>query len=222
MNIVVCGMNGTMGKVLEKELINFENVKLIGYLSPRNGKNGQDIEGNVDVVIDFSHPENVDCVIDYAVKNKCALLECTTGYTEVQKNKLVVAGKSIPVMLSSNTSLGINILRKILKNVSAELNGFDIDIVERHHNKKIDAPSGTAKTLAEDIMVTTGRDHINTLSLRTGTIPGEHVVIFSGVDEILELKHTVFSNKVFAIGALNIAQKLLLKPAGYYNMEDFF
>ena len=156
------------------------------------------------------------------MKNKCALLECTTGYTEEQKNKLSEAGKSIPVMLSSNTSLGINILRKILKDISAELNGFDIDIVERHHNKKIDAPSGTAKTLAEDIMHTTGRDHINTLSLRTGTIPGEHVVIFSGVDEILELKHTVFSNKIFAIGALNMAKKLLLKPAGYYNMEDFF
>lgn len=222
MNIVICGISGEMGKVLEQEAKTYENVNIVGSLSPRNGEFGEDIKERVDVVIDFSNTANLDFLIEYAVKNNSALLICTTGYSDEQKNKIKNAGKNIPVMLSSNTSLGINVFRKILKSISAELNGFDIDIVEKHHNKKIDAPSGTAKTLAEDIMKATGRDHIETLAIRAGTIPGEHTVIFSGVDEILEIKHTAFSKKIFARGAFDIALKLSNKPAGYYNTEEFF
>lgn len=222
MNIVICGINGAMGKVLEQEAKTYDNLNIIGSLSPRNGEFGENINEKVDVVIDFSNTANLDFLIDYAVKNNSALLICTTGYTDEQKNKIEDAGKNIPVMLSSNTSLGINVFRKILKSISAELNGFDIDIVEKHHNKKKDAPSGTAKTLADDIMKATGRDHIETLAIRAGTIPGEHTVIFSGVDEILEIKHTAFSKKIFARGAFDIALKLSNKPAGYYNTEDFF
>lgn len=222
MNIVICGINGAMGKVLEQEAKTYDNINIIGSLSPRNGEFGEDINEKVDVVIDFSNTANLDFLIDYAVKNNSALLICTTGYSDEQKNKIEDAGKNIPIMLSSNTSLGINVFRKILKSIAAELNGFDIDIVEKHHNKKKDAPSGTAKTLADDIMKATGRDHIETLAIRAGTIPGEHTVIFSGVDEILEIKHTAFSKKIFARGAFDIALKLSNKPAGYYNTEDFF
>ena len=125
-------------------------------------------------------------------------------------------------MLSSNTSLGINVFRKILKNISAEFNAFDITILERHHNKKKDAPSGTAKTLAEDIKMASGRDNIEIHAIRAGTIPGEHMVIFSGIDEILEIKHTAFSKKIFARGALDIAIKLCKKTAGFYETEDMF
>ncbi len=222
MNIVICGINGAMGKVLEQEAKTYDNINIIGFLSPRNEKFGEDIKEKPDAVIDFSNTSNLDFLIEYSVKNSCALLICTTGYSDEQKNKIKDAGNNIPIMLASNTSLGINIFRKILKSISAELNDFDIDIVEKHHNKKIDAPSGTAKTLAEDIMKATGRDHIETLALRAGTIPGEHTVIFSGVDEILEIKHTAFSKKIFARGAYDIALKLANKPAGYYNTEDFF
>ncbi len=222
MNVVISGVNGTMGKVLQEEINNCENVNLIGSVSPRNGRNGEDIVGVCDVVIDFSNIANLDFLIDYAIKNNSALMICTTGFNDEDKNKIREAGKYIPVMLSSNTSLGINVFRKILKSISAELKGFDIDIVERHHNKKIDAPSGTAKTLAEDIMNVTGRDHINTFALRAGTIPCEHTVIFSGFDEVLEIKHTALSRKVFAQGALNLATNLSTKSPGYYNMEDFF
>lgn len=222
MNIEICGINGAMGQVLEQEVKTYENINLIGTLSPRSGNHGQDIKENVNVVIDFSNPENLDFLIDYAEKNKCALLICTTGYTDEQKNQIVSAGQNIPILLSSNTSLGVNVFRKILKTISSELNGFDINIVERHHNKKKDSPSGTAKTMAEDIMNATGRDNIETLSFRAGTIPGEHTVIFSGVDEILEIKHTAFSKKIFARGALDLALKLSTKEAGYYNTEDFF
>lgn len=222
MNTVICGINGAMGRVLEQEAKSYENINIIGYLSPRNGNIGQDILGKPDVVIDFSNTANIDFLIEYAEKNYCALLICTTGFTEEQKNKIKDAGNKIPVLLSSNTSLGINVFRKILKSISAELSEFDINIVERHHNKKKDSPSGTAKTLAEDIMNTTGRDHVETLALRAGTIPGEHIVIFSGVDEILEIKHTAFSKKIFARGALDLALKLSNKESGFYNTEDFF
>ena len=222
MNIVICGINGAMGRVLEQEAKTYEYINITGTLSPRSGNVGQDITDKPDVVIDFSNVQNIDFLIEYAEKNNCALLICTTGFTEEQKNKIIEAGKNIPILLSSNTSLGINVFRKILKSVSAELNGFDINIVERHHNKKKDSPSGTAKTLAEDIMKSTGRDHVDTLAFRAGTIPGEHVVIFSGVDEILEIKHTAFSKKIFARGALDLALKLSNKKAGYYNTEDFF
>lgn len=218
--LVVCGINGAMGGVLSEEVKNYENIDLIGSLSPRNGNMGEAIAGTPDVVIDFSNPANIDFLIEYTTGKKCALLICTTGFNEEQRNKIAAAGEKIPVMLSSNTSLGINVLRRILKSISGELNSFDIDIVERHHNKKIDAPSGTAKTLAEDIKAATGRDNINTYALRSGTIPGEHVVIFSGNDEILEMKHTAFSKKVFARGALETAIRLYGRTAGYYEQQE--
>lgn len=221
-NIVICGINGTMGKKIDQEVKNYENINLIGALSPRNGKIGEDIKGKVDVVIDFSNPANTDFLIDYAVENHSALLICTTGHNDAEKNKIIYAGKKIPVLLSSNTSLGINAFRKILKSISAELNGFDIDIIEKHHNKKIDSPSGTAKTLAEDIKQVTGRDKIETHALRAGTIPGEHVVIFAGNGETLEIKHTAFSKRIFARGALDIALKFYDKPVGFYTTEDIF
>ncbi|MDF2676441.1 MAG: dapB [Bacillota bacterium] len=221
-NIVICGINGAMGKELEQEIKTYDNIFLAGILSPRNGNYGQDINVKVDVVIDFSNPSNLDFLLDYAITRNSALLICTTGYTEEQKNKIVEAGNNIPVMLSSNTSLGINVFRKILKSISKELNGFDIDIIEKHHNKKIDSPSGTAKTLAEDIMKVTEREKIDTHALRAGTIPGEHIVIFSGLDEILEIKHTAFSKKIFARGAFDIALKLNDKPKGFYTTEDVF
>ncbi len=222
MNIVICGINGAMGKVLVKEAESYEKINVIGHLSPRNGYLGQDINEHPDVVIDFSNPSNCKFLIDYSVKNKCALLVCTTGFTNEQKSEMKRAGKKIPVLLSSNTSLGINALRKIIKCISAELNSFDINIIEKHHNKKIDAPSGTAKTIAKDIMKATGRDHVDTLAMRAGTIPGEHTVMFSGVDEILEIKHTSFSKNIFARGALELASRLSLKQKGFYSTEDFF
>jgi len=221
-NIVVCGINGAMGKVIEQEAKTYENINIIGALSPRNGKMGEEIKCKVDVVIDFSFVDNLNFILDYAIKNNSALLICTTGYSDVQKNEIINTGDKIPVMLSSNTSLGINVFRKILKNISAELNGFDINIIEKHHNKKVDSPSGTAKTLAEDIKLATGRDSVETHSLRAGTIPGEHTVIFSGNDEILEIKHTAFSKKIFARGALDIVLKFYDKPVGFYTTEDLF
>lgn len=219
-NIAICG-HGAMGKVVEQEMMTYDNIALSGFLSPRNGQLGEELN-NVDVIIDFSNPENLDFLLEYAMEKKSALLICTTGYNEEQKNKIFEAGKEIPILLSSNTSTGINIVRKMLKLISNDLGSFDIDIVERHHSKKVDSPSGTAKTLAEDIKNATGRDKIEMHSLRAGTIPGEHQVIFSGIDEIIEIKHTAFSKKIFARGAIDIALKLANKKAGFYTTEDMF
>lgn len=219
-NIAICG-HGAMGRVVEQESHTYENIALAGFLSPRNGQLGEELN-NVDVIIDFSNPANIDFLIEYAIKKNAALLICTTGYSDEQKNKIVEAGKEIPVLLSSNTSTGINIVRKMLKLISDDLGSFDIDIIERHHSKKVDSPSGTAKTLAEDIKDATGRDKIEMHSLRAGTIPGEHQVVFSGIDEIIEIKHTAFSKKIFARGALDIALKLADKNAGFYTTEDMF
>lgn len=222
MNVIICGINGAMGKVLQEEIKTYDNINLIGSLSPRSGNYGLDICEKPDIVIDFSNIANLDFLIDYAVKNNSALLICTTGFSNEDRIKIIEAGKLIPIMLSSNTSLGINVFRKILKNISAEFNAFDITILERHHNKKKDAPSGTAKTLAEDIKAASGRDNIEIHAIRAGTIPGEHTVIFSGIDEILEIKHTAFSKKIFARGAIDLALKLSAQKPGYYLTEDFF
>lgn len=219
-NVAICG-HGAMGNVIEQEIETYEDMILLGFLSPRNGQLGEELN-NLDVIIDFSNPANLDFLLEYAIRKKSALLICTTGFSEEQKNKILEAGKQVPVLLSSNTSTGINIVRKILMLISEDLGKFDIDIVERHHNKKVDSPSGTAKTLADDIMLATGRDKIEMHSLRAGTMPGEHQVIFSGIDEIIEIKHTALSKKIFARGALDIALKLSRKKPGFYTTEDMF
>ncbi|WP_313346015.1 4-hydroxy-tetrahydrodipicolinate reductase [Sedimentibacter sp.] len=219
-NVALCGY-GAMGKVVEQEIQTYDNVKLAGIISPKDGKLCENLN-DIDVIIDFSNPANLDFLLNYAEERNAALLICTTGFNQEQKNKITEAGLNVPVMLSSNTSTGINIIRKMLKLISNDLNNFEIDIVDRHHNKKVDAPSGTAKTLAEDIMQETGREKVEMHSFRAGTIPGEHTVIFSGIDEIIEIKHTAFSKKIFARGAIDIALKLVNQEAGLYTTEEFF
>ncbi|WP_313164394.1 4-hydroxy-tetrahydrodipicolinate reductase [Sedimentibacter sp.] len=219
-NVALCGY-GAMGKVVEQEIQTYDNVKLAGIISPKDSKKCENVQ-DIDIIIDFSNPANLDFLLNYAKERNAALLICTTGFNQEQKNKIAEAGKNIPVLLSSNTSTGINIVRKMLKLISNDLNNFEIDIVDRHHNKKVDAPSGTAKTLAEDIMQETGREKIEMHSLRAGTIPGEHTVIFSGIDEIIEIKHTAFSKKIFARGAIDIALKLVNQKEGFYTTEELF
>jgi len=222
MNLVVCGINGAMGKVLMEEMKTYENIKYIGSLSPRKGDKGQNITEKPDIVIDFSNTANLDFLLEYSVNNKCALLICTTGFEDKDKEKIKKASEHIPIMLSSNTSFGINALRKIVKDISSYLKNYSIDIIEKHHNKKIDAPSGTARTLLEDIIETAGRKDVNTYSIRAGNIPGEHSVVFYGEDEVLEIKHIAYSKKIYALGALDLALKLYVKEPGYYLTENFF
>ena len=220
MNIALCGIHGAMGKILKEEIEKSQENKLVGYFSPRNDIKGQDISDKIDVIIDFSRPENIDSLLDYALKNDVALVICTTGYTDEQIEKIKKAGEKLRVLLSSNTSIGINILRKIAMLISPTMKDFDIEIVESHHNKKKDKPSGTAKTLKADVINATGKTDIPVHSLRAGNIVGEHEIIFAKDDEVIKISHTALSKRVFALGAIDLAKKLLSKDIGFYDTME--
>ena len=220
MNIALCGIHGAMGKILKDEIEQSDENKLVGYFSPRNGITGQDISEKIDVIIDFSRPENIDFLLDYALKNKVALVICTTGYTDEQIEKIKKAGENIRILLSSNTSIGINILRKIAMLISPTMKDFDIEIVEAHHNKKKDMPIGTAKTLKSDVLEATGKSDIPVHSLRAGNIVGEHEIIFAKDDEVIKISHTALSKRVFALGAIDLSEKLLSKDIGFYDTME--
>jgi dihydrodipicolinate reductase len=220
MNIALCGIHGAMGKILKDEIEQSDENKLVGYFSPRNGITGQDISEKIDVIIDFSRPENIDFLLDYALKNKVALVICTTGYTDEQVEKIKKAGENIRVLLSSNTSIGINILRKIAMLISPTMKDFDIEIVEAHHNKKKDMPSGTAKTLKSDVLEATGKNDIPVHSLRAGNIVGEHEIVFAKDDEVIKISHTALSKRIFAVGAIDLSEKLLSKDIGFYDTME--
>lgn len=220
MNIALCGIHGAMGKILKDEIEQSGENKLVGYFSPRNGITGQDISEKIDVIIDFSRPENIDFLLDYALKNKVALVICTTGYTDEQIEKIKKAGENIRILLSSNTSIGINILRKIAMLISPTMKDFDIEIVEAHHNKKKDMPSGTAKTLKSDVLEATGKSDIPVHSLRAGNIVGEHEIVFAKDDEVIKISHTALSKRIFAVGAIDLSEKLLSKDIGFYDTME--
>ena len=220
MNIALCGIHGAMGKILKEEIEQSQENKLVGYFSPRNDIKGQDISEKIDVIIDFSRPENIDFLLDYALKNKVALVICTTGYTDEQIEKIKKAGENISILLSSNTSIGINILRKIAMLISPTMKDFDIEIVEAHHNKKKDMPSGTAKTLKSDVLEATGKSDIPVHSLRAGNIVGEHEIVFAKDDEVIKISHTALSKRIFAVGAIDLSEKLLSKDIGFYDTME--
>lgn len=189
-----------------------------------------------DVIIDFSHPSVLDDMLSYALKNKVPCVICTTGYSQEQAAQIEQAGESIAVFYSGNMSLGINLLIELAKQATKVLGGsFDIEIVEKHHNLKVDAPSGTALMLADAVSDTLeneaqfvydrhayrkkrSKNEIGIHSVRGGTIVGEHEVIFAGHDEVVTLTHQAQSKEVFAVGAVNAAVFLANQPAGMYDM----
>ena len=176
----------------------------------------------------------------YAKENKCKLVIATTGYSEEQLEKIKEASKDIPIFQSYNTSYGIQMVTKILRQVAKEFYnaGYDIEILEKHHNQKIDAPSGTAKLLyevmEEEIKETTPiydrssihekrkHEEIGIQALRGGTIFGEHTVMFAGIDEIIEIKHTALSKEVFVQGAISAAYALIDKENGLYTLKSLY
>ncbi len=188
-----------------------------------------------DVIVDFSNVGFLPDILDFAVKNKKPIVIATTGLGEEENKKIEEAAQVIPVLVSSNMSLGINTLLKFLKPISNALgDGYDIEIIEKHHNRKKDAPSGTALSLAESLLegnryIEIGRnpssgvrkkEEIGIQSLRGGTIPGEHSVIFAGDDEIVEIKHTALSRKIFANGAIEAAKFLSHQEPGLYEYAE--
>lgn len=245
-NILMSGCNGRMGQVIAASVIDRDDVRIIcgvdKYEAIKNSfpvyPNFDNIGEKVDVIIDFSNPSALDGLLGYAEKNSVSCVLCTTGYSEEQIAQINKASEKIAVFRSGNMSLGINLLIELSK-MAAKVFGsdFDVEIVEKHHNKKIDAPSGTALMIADGVAsvkenesqyvydrhsVRKKRDvnEIGISSVRGGTIVGEHEVIFAGDNEVLTITHQAQSRSLFAIGALNAALFLADKPAGSYDMSD--
>lgn len=246
LKVIVNGCSGKMGRVLSKCVMDDYDLELICGVSLDNTddlnfktySNFNDITEEADVVIDFSHHSALDSVLNYCLKTKTPLVIATTGYNNEELEKIYDASKTIPLLHSYNMSLGVNVLLRLVKEASKILNTFDIEVIEKHHNKKVDAPSGTAimianaiKEVLPNIENNYGRYGRNTKrneneigihAIRGGTIVGEHNVIFAGHDEVIEIKHTAQSKDIFAKGSIVAAKFIVNQNPGYYNMDDIF
>lgn len=245
--IMMHGCNGVMGQVISKIVEDTEGaVMACGVDRVDDGHNDYpvftdinacDIE--VDAIIDFSAAPAVDGLLDFAVERQIPVVLCTTGLSDEQLERVHEASKKTAVLRSANMSLGVNTLFKVLKSMTKLLAdaGFDIDIVEKHHRRKLDAPSGTAIALAEAVNEPLNNEYefvydrsqrreqrpkkeIGISAVRGGTIVGEHEIIFAGQDEVIELKHTAYSRAIFGKGAVSAALYLTGKEAGMYDMSD--
>ncbi len=246
-NVVVNGCNGAMGQVVIKVAQKDPKVTVVAgvdkYPDIKNNRipvfsNFDECNVIPDVIIDFSRPEALYDIIQYAKDKKIPLVIATTGFSKDNYELLKNASREIPVFISSNMALGVNVMMDLVRKATSVLGeGFDIEIIEKHHNKKIDAPSGTALSLAKainDVLrnsknFTYGRNpksdkrstaEIGIHAVRGGTIVGEHTVLYAGHDEVLEIKHTALSREIFAAGAIKAAKFIVDKGPGLYNMED--
>ncbi|MDP3041205.1 MAG: 4-hydroxy-tetrahydrodipicolinate reductase [Candidatus Omnitrophota bacterium] len=174
----------------------------------------------VDVLVDFTSPEAVDTHLDYVAKYKKALVLGTTGLSDAQKSKVEEIAKIVPVVFTPNMSVGVNVLFSIIPEIAKKLGpDYSVEIVEAHHKTKKDSPSGTAKKLAEVITQVTKKD-IPVHSIRLGDIFGDHLVVFCGNSERIEIKHQAHSRDLFVVGALKAVKWIFAKPAGLYSMQD--
>ena len=235
LNILLLGY-GAMGKTIEQVAQGYDNITVAAKCdSFAEGcyRTLDEVQEPFDVIVDFSKPESLNNTLDYCARTKKPVVIATTGFTPEQQAAVHELAKNVPVFYTQNMSLGINVVEKVLHVMAPILrDSFDIEIVEAHHNKKVDAPSGTAKMLLKAVSngnkEVYGRDgyapreqgEIGIHAIRGGTIAGEHTVIFAGNDEIIEIKHTALSKKVFAEGALKAATFLQTAPAGLYQMSD--
>ena len=244
--VIISGCNGRMGQVMTRmlgerniEIVAGFDIKMTGFSAYPVYDEPMDYTGEVDVVVDFSSPEALDKLIEFAVAKNIPLVLCTTGYSAEQLETIAAASAKIPVFRSGNMSVGINLISKLLTQAAAVLGGnFDVEIVERHHRTKVDAPSGTAIMLADavaegldyvpekvferqSVRRLRGKTEIGISAVRGGTIVGEHEVIFAGTDEVIEFKHIAYSREVFANGAVTALLFMSdIKTPGMYNMND--
>ena len=246
-NIILRGCNGKMGQVITDIVDTDDNAVIVAGIDVTQNKMNKypvyhsfaKCNVNADVIIDFSAPVNLEEMLDFAVKRNVGIVLCTTGFSREQLKLIDEASGLIPVFRSANMSVGINLVTKLIKQAAAVLvdAGYDIEIVEKHHNKKVDAPSGTALALADamnevlnneydykydrsDERVMRNKKEIGISAVRGGTIVGEHEIIFAGADEVIEIRHTAYSKAIFAKGAVEAAKYLPGHPAGMYKMSD--
>jgi 4-hydroxy-tetrahydrodipicolinate reductase len=245
--ILMHGCNGKMGRMITEIVKNEEDAVIAAGVDKFTGipndypvfEKIAQCDVDVDVVIDFSNAGAVDELLDYCVEKSLPVVLCTTGLSDEQLKKVDECSEKIAVLKSANMSMGINLLLKLLKDAAKVLApaGYDIELVEKHHNQKLDAPSGTALALADSINEAMGNEYeyvydrsqvrkkrdakeIGISAVRAGTIVGEHEVIFAGTDEVIEFKHTAYSRSVFAKGAVEAGKFLAGQPAGMYDMGD--
>ncbi len=243
--IILSGCFGRMGKTLQEMIAINDNLEVVAGvdIALQNAsfpiyQNIANVSENADVIIDFSNPSSLGALLAFAKDTKTPLVLATTGYSEEQIKEIKETANIVPVFFSFNMSLGVNLILGLAKKATEILgDGFDIEIIEKHHNQKVDAPSGTAIMIANAIDEVKGNsvyeydrhskrqkrasNEIGIHSVRGGTIVGEHEVIFAGEDEIVSIKHLATSRKIFATGALKAAIYLSkIKTAGLYNMND--
>lgn len=245
--IIMHGCNGHMGQVISGLVAQDPGAEIVAGIDIADqGKNSypvytniQDCQVEADAIIDFSSAKAVDALLDYSAQRQIPVIVCTTGLSEEQLAKIDETAKKVAVLKSANMSLGINTLLKLIQDAAKVLAtaGFDMEIVERHHRLKVDAPSGTALALADSLNEAMGNEYnyvydrsqkrekrtdkeIGLSAVRGGTIVGEHEIIFAGPDEVIEFKHTAYSKAVFGKGAVEAAKFLAGKPAGKYDMSD--
>ncbi len=247
MKVIIHGINGSMGRVLAKTAEALENIHVVAGIDIQpeafehpfpvfSSLSQCDIQA--DILIDFSVHQAVPKLVQEAVSKKLPVVIATTGLSKDTLEQLKHASKKIPVFQAANMSLGVNLMYQLAQHAAAVFgSAFDIEIIERHHNKKMDAPSGTAYAIANAInkvfqeqkSFVFGRygnsarrapNEIGIHAVRGGTIAGEHTVVFAGQDELLELTHTAHSKQIFASGALIAAGYLVDKPCGFYSMQD--
>ena len=246
-NIIMNGCNGKMGRVITDLVSKDENVQIVAGVDAYTEVPNEypvfssitDCDIKADAIIDFAVTAAIDDMLDYAVRTNTPVVVCTTGLSAEQLDKVNEASKKVAILRSANMSLGINTLMKLLRIATDVLadRGFDIEIVEKHHNQKVDAPSGTALALADCINQVLDNEYdyaydrstvrekrrkkeIGLSAVRGGTIVGEHEVIYAGTDEIIEIKHTAYSKAIFAKGAIDAAKFLAGKATGMYDMSD--
>ena len=245
--VIMHGCNGRMGQTITELLRNDTEARIVAGVDMvdcrDNGypvfTNLTDCQVEADVIIDFASAKAVDGLLDYCVERQIPVVLCTTGLSNEQLLHVEEASKKVAVLKSGNMSLGINTIQKLVAQAAKVLApaGFDVEIVEKHHNQKLDAPSGTAIMLADSVneamdnqytyvydrsQVRKVRDQkeIGISAVRGGTIVGEHEVFFCGEDEVVEIKHTAYSKAIFGKGALKAAVYLAGKPSGMYTMAD--
>lgn len=243
--VLICGAGGKMGGFVADALSKDADFCIVGGVDKFGGKcsfpvfpDFKSLDVTADVIIDFSNPSSLYDMLEYAEKNNTALVIATTGYDDSQIQRIKKASENIPVFFTFNMSLGVNLICSLAKKAASVLgDGFDIEIIEKHHNQKIDAPSGTAIMLANAVNGVFGNElsyeydrhskrqkrskkEIGIHSVRGGTIVGEHDVIFAGHDEVITISHSAQSKEVFAVGAVRAAKFLAQKKSGLYDMTD--
>lgn len=235
MKIAIHGY-GAMGKIVD-ELAGERGIDVVARIGSETTDTLSGLAVTPDVVIDFSNPARLAELLDYGVRTQVPLVIATTGFSEEQLHQIERAAQQIPIFQSYNTSYGIALLKQLLDQIVPLTTGFDVEIIEAHHRKKVDAPSGTAELLARTVQQQRpvrpvyerhssrqmrAHDELGMHAIRGGTIFGEHTVLFAGEDEVIELKHTALSKRVFANGALAAAMSLLEKPAGKYDLTNVY